>query len=657
MAISRMQKVSLVFPKAQLDTILQFLQAQQGVQVRDLEELPDWQVALGNQEVQSLAGQADLGSLQTYHQELELAIQKLSAHQPKQGMLASMRQAKPELDLASLEDFGQNGQGQAILEKVQGQLRRLQELEDQIDKTRAKVSALEKWQSLTTTPKALKGFSHLRALIGTVPNSEDDSDYRGIQADPALQLEKVFHSETEHGLIVFTANRDLDLPTYLADAYAFKVFDYDKDILPSEQLAIWTEQKEADLQEKEVILAYLQEAKPDLEDLQRQLDYSLSLQARQESKAKLASTENLTALEGWMEADQVERLKVGIQSKFGQAVYLSAQDVDETDWDNVPIKLKNNKFVEPFETVTEMYALPKYYEKDPTPILAPLYFVFFGMMVADIGYGVVVFLATWAALKFLHLDKGMTRFMKFFNLLGISTTLWGLIYGSFFGFELPVKLISTTTDVMTILVMSVAFGFITLLIGLFLGGQQKLKMKDYASAYNDGFAWCMILLGVLLLVLGMFIPGFAILKTIGSWLAIINAVGIVVVSVISSKSLAGLGSGLYNLYNASGYVGDLVSFTRLMALGLSGASIGSAFNLIVTLIPPMPRIVVGTVLFIILHLVNLFLSLLSGYVHGARLIFVELFGKFYEGGGKAFQPLKPAETYVNIKKETHLEEK
>ena len=129
----------------------------------------------------------------------------------------------------------------------------------------------------------------------------------------------------------------------------------------------------------------------------------------------------------------------------------------------------------------------------------------------------------------------------------------------------------------------------------------------------------------------------SILVPIGKWLAILNAIGILIVSIVSAKKLSGLASGLFNLYNVSGYVGDLVSFTCLMALGLSGASIGSAFNLIVNLFPPLGRFTVGLVLFIVLHAINMFCPSCRD-MHGARLIFVEFFGKFYEGGGKPFRP-------------------
>ena len=179
---------------------------------------------------------------------------------------------------------------------------------------------------------------------------------------------------------------------------------------------------------------------------------------------------------------------------------------------------------------------------------------------------------------------------------------------------------------------------------------KNVRLKDYTEAYNSGFAWVLILLGLMLLAVGNILPGMALLVPIGKWLAILNAIGILIVSIVSTKKLSGLASGLFNLYNVSGYVGDLVSFTRLMALGLSGASIGSAFNLIVNLFPPLGRFTVGLLLFIVLHAINMFLSFLSGYVHGARLIFVEFFGKFYEGGGKPFRPLKPSERYIKTKK-------
>lgn len=661
MAISQMKKISIVFAKEKLDAVLQGLQELQIIQVRDLTQLTDWQEAFKSESVhlpdihveredgQLLTGEEALGALSQRQQHLEQAVESLNTFLPKEGTIASLRKEPKSLTFAEIEQVGANAGD--LIGQVNQKISHLHALERQIAENQAEISRLGKWQSLDVTPTELRQFDFIKAVIGTVPKTADDAYFRGLSNNPAIHYQEIFQSEMEYGLLLFFDRKEeIDL-----SAFHFKIFDYDRKILPAQ--AIEELQKSVDQwsAEREELLQELAHSQQDLEKLKEETDYVMNLYARQEVKKNLATTKHLAALEGWIEASQINSLRQALIQRFGSGVFVNEVDVAEEDWDEVPIKLKNHALIEPFELVTEMYSLPKYYEKDPTPILAPFYFTFFGMMVADLGYGLLLFIATFLVLKLFHLPKGTRRFVKFFNILSVAVSLWGIIYGSFFGYTMPFVLISTTTDVMTILIMSVAFGFITLITGLFLGGRQKVRLKEYASAYNDGFAWCLILIGVLMLVIGMFVPGMGLLMTIGAGIAITNAIGIVIVSVVQAKSLLGLGTGLYNLYNASGYVGDLVSFTRLMALGLSGASIGSAFNLIVGLFPPVGRFTIGVVLFILLHAINLFLSLLSGYVHGARLIFVEFFGKFYEGGGKPFTPLKSAEKYVKITK-SHSEE-
>lgn len=658
MAISQMQKLSLVFPKDKLDQVLVSLQKMQGVEIRDVHSLEHWQEALTNQMVGSAVSESDqheatLQNLSAYQKDLEQMIAHLHAHLPSKGLLATLKTAKPSLVFEELEGFGQTGQGLTRLEAVKTDLARLKTLEESIEAMKSEQDDLRKWQSLDATPKDLRAFQTIKARVGTIPSSNQDDFMRAIQADPNVTVKTVYNTETEYGVIVFSTTGMGDLTGHLFDQYEFKPFDYDLDILPSQHLEELTHELDRAETARQTLLAGLRASQGDLESLQYQLDYVLNQQARQDSKAHLASTDNLTALEGWIETVQVPALKVGLVKAFGDQVYVTLSDVLEEDWHDVPIKLKNHSLVEPFEMITEMYSLPKYHEKDPTPFLAPFYFTFFGMMVADLGYGLLLFVVMTAALKLFALDKGSRRFVKFFQLLAISVSLWGLVYGSFFGYDLPIRLLSTTNDVVTILGLSVVFGFITLLLGLILGGLQQIKLKDYAEAYTAGFSWVMILSGIGLIAASKLFPNLGFLSGLGTVLAILNAVGILVVSVWSRK---GLGAGLFNLYNISSYAGDLVSFTRLMALGLSGASIGSAFNLIVDIFPIWAKFSIGIVIFILLHAVNLFLSLLSGYVHGARLIFVEFFGKFYEGGGRAFSPLKPAEKYITIKKEVHLED-
>lgn len=649
MAISHMQHLSLILPQALLDDLLFYLQGLRSVELHDLREKSDWQAAFQAAQVSrplaAAAGQ-DLASLLKRQAKLEKMIERLEPFMPQKKLLETLKERPLELSFASLEEAGAARDEAALLTKVRKQLQALRKAEDQIQAARAELADLDKWADLELTPRALQAFSHLSGLIGTIPNDEDDSLRVSLQAKSDLDYQVVFTNETEHGIIVFYQSGSYERVDRLLEAASFKPFDYDYEELPSQRMAQLGSQISEQTAVVKAAKASLAASGQELEALKIQLDYVLNLHARQEAKEALASTENLTALEGWIETDQLERLRTCLAERFGETVLVESREIPEEELDQVPTKLRNNALIEPFELVTEMYALPKYGDKDPTPIVSLFYFVFFGMMVADIGYGLLLFAGTSLALKFFYIKPSLAKNLRFFRLLGVAVMIWGAIYGSFFGFELPFALISTSSDAMTILVISVIFGFITVLTGLFLSGVKQARLRDYSEAYTSGFAWVLILLGLCLLVLGQLFPGLALLGLVGQWLAILNALGILLVSVIGAKSLAGLGSGLFNLYNVSGYVGDLVSFTRLMALGLSGASIGSAFNLIVNLFPPLARFTIGILLFVALHLINMFLSLLSGYVHGARLIFVEFFGKFYDGGGRAFSPLKPAEKYV-----------
>ena len=652
MAISQMQELSLLLPKELLDEILSYLQNLQSVEIQDLQAKETWKGAFEKELVWNpdTSFSEHLQALTRRQEKLARMIENLQAFVPKKKMLESLKEAPLETSFVSLEQMGRARDEEAFLAAIQQQFQVLARAQEVKETTQSEVAELEKWASLDVTPVALKQFKHLRAFVGTIPTSGNNQFNIRLQDYPNLEVQEVFTSSTEKGILVLCKAEVATETQAVLTELGFKLFEYAFEELPKERLVAL----QAMIKEQEALITstkiQLASSNEELKQLKCQLDYVLNLTSRQESKEALASTQNLVALEGWIEQEQIEDLRMGLTQQFGGAVLLQIHEMTAADRQRVPTKLKNNALIEPFELVTEMYSLPKYEDKDPTPVVSLFYFIFFGMMAADIGYGLLLFGGTSWALKALHIKPNLAKNLRFFRILGVGVALWGVIYGSFFGFKLPFAIVDTSTDVITILIMSVVIGFITVMTGLYLSGAKNIRMKDYAEAYNSGFAWMLILVGLALLAAGRLFPSLAIAGLIGQWLAIINAVGIVLVSIISAKSLKGLGPALFNLYNISSYVGDLVSFTRLMALGLAGASIGSAFNLIVSLFPPFARFSIGIVLFIALHSINMFLSFLSGYVHGARLIFVEFFGKFYDGGGKAFKPLKPAGKYVRYKK-------
>ncbi|MGT2845976.1 V-type ATP synthase subunit I [Streptococcus massiliensis] len=664
MAVSSMQAISLILPADELDDVLRFLQSQQSVQIHELKEDKEWFAAFDNELVHNpmieqveegterkLQGEEALQYLLKRQQQLEQAISQLESYLPKSSVFQSLRKLPRQMSFEELEMSAQASDEKAILKQISENLHTLNQAKNTQKELQAELGQLEKWSSLEITPNDLKRLKYINAAVGTIPNNRDGDPSSILLNDSNLEVEEVFQTETELGFIIFSKLRDNDAFFKRLETYHFKEFDYSHEDLPKVRCEVLRQQIKSEKDKAQAALTQLQTASAELDTLKLRLDYMLNAYRRQLSKKNLASTRYLVALEGWIEADQVGTLQETLQAVFGARISLQTRELSEEEQGQAPIKLHNPALVEPFELVTEMYALPKYHEQDPTPIVAVFYFVFFGMMVADLGYGLLMMLATSFALHFLHFSPKVEKNLRLFRTLSLAVAIWGVIYGSFLGFELPFVLIRTSTDTMTILLISIIFGFITVLVGLFLAGLKNVRVKDYAEAYNSGFAWVLILFGLMLFAVGKLLSGFAFLVPIGQWLALVNAIAILVVSIISAKSLTGLGSGLYNLYGVSSYVGDLVSFTRLMALGLSGASIGTAFNVIVNLFPPLARFSIGILIFILLHSINLFLSILSGYVHGARLMFVEFFGKFYEGGGKAFHPLKPAEKYIKIIKE------
>ena len=279
------------------------------------------------------------------------------------------------------------------------------------------------------------------------------------------------------------------------------------------------------------------------------------------------------------------------------------------------------------------------------------------MMVADFGYGLIMLVATLIAKRFFVFKRSMTRFVNFFFILSFPTMIWGLIYGSFFGASLPkpFPLLSTTEDVNTILLMSVVFGFIQIMFGLIVNSVLLVRQKEYLNAVKDGFAWQGILMGIVIALVGKMLLSSNTLFYIGVVVAILCGLSIIFIPVFQSASkLKGLAKGVYGLYGITSYIGDLVSYTRLMALGISGGSIAAAFNMLVGYMPPIARFSFGIILIVALQALNLFLSLLSAYVHGARLQYVEFFGKFFTGGGRAFTPLDTEEKYVNIKEKKNV---
>ncbi|WP_206912096.1 V/A-type H+/Na+-transporting ATPase subunit I [Enterococcus sp. DIV0840] len=661
MAVNKMEKMTIIAAADREEAILQAIQGMQAIEIKDF-----------------FHSNVDSSYIEK-HFASTLVEEDESKKKRFQSMLTEIQDS-----LTFIERFSENSSKKKPIKR---QVRTLHSLEESFDEhkiseylkeialLKSKLAVIEatrkdllskekwlaRWQYLDIIPKN-NSLESTDILLGSISSANQTDFLADLEKVSSIYVEEIYHSQNHvYYSLIYLKSQSADLNEVTA-RYSFNQFDYPYDILPKEAYQKNKEELASLVKDEKQVKVSLSSYRDHLEELYLAEEMTYAYIYREEAKKHLLNTSYFFIVQGWIPVDEKQDLTSALQDRLPQEeVYITFdQPTNDEIQVDIPVKLKNNSLVAPFEMLTEMYSLPKYDEIDPTPIMTPFYMVFFGMMVADIGYGLLMLFGALLALKLLVLPRGMKRFADFFLILSFPTIIWGFIYGSFFGaalpevvfgIHLPFPILSTTEDVNTILILSVIFGFIQMLTGLMVNGIELTKRKRYLDSISESFAWQGLLVGILIVVLGMLVFSNDGLVTTGIVVAVISALSIVIVPIIQTKSkVKGLAKGLYGLYGLTGYIGDLVSYTRLMALGISGGSIAAAFNMLVEFMPPVARFTVGIVLIIALHALNLFLSLLGAYVHGARLQYVEFFGKFYTGGGRAFKPLKTEEKYMNIEK-------
>ncbi len=659
MAVTKMEKVTLISDKQNQDALLQAIQGIQNVEIRDL-----FQETTNNQWVDTYFPKAAIfekesivNALTSRIMQTREAVQFIDHHGDKQQKKQHLK--RREVTLQELEANYSEEDFTKRLTEILDLKKQWETLAEQREQLSEQEDWLTHWANLDFMPQSFS--SHQTTVeMGTISVANATEFREALAKVPEVYVEEV--SETDHFvyLTYVVLKNSASIVDEIATRYGFVKEAYPYEQTPKEQLQKIKQELQACYEAQKQLAIKIGRCSSYIQEMEWAEEILLAMAEREAVKDRFVMAPYLIVLQGWVGEDEKQELIQQVENTLSaDEVFLSFEAPTEEEIDQeVPTKLKNHPIVAPFEMLTEMYSLPKYHEIDPTPWMTPFYLVFFGMMVADIGYGLLMLIGAIIARKLLVLPRGMQRFAKFFEILAIPSIIWGFIYSSFFGqalptevlgIHLPFPLLSTTDDVNTILVLSVIFGLIQILVGLFLAAKEHIKRKDYVDAINDGFAWQGILVGVVLILLGSMILKNPIFVYLGAGLAILSALCILVIPIFQSSSKAkGAAKGAYNLYGLTGYIGDLVSYTRLMALGISGGSIGAAFNMLVAFMPPAARFSVGILLIIALHALNMFLTLLSAYVHGARLQYVEFFGKFYSGGGRVIDPLKTAEKYVNI---------
>lgn len=445
-------------------------------------------------------------------------------------------------------------------------------------------------------------------------------------------------------------------------------------MIPAEYAEILEQQKKEAVQAEQTAAEGIRALADRREKIRFASDYYRMRAEKYRVLGGLLQSGHVFFIEGFVAEDQGENIRKKLEREYPCQVELE----DASEDGAAPVLLKNNSFAEPTESVVEAFGLPKKGEIDPTSVMAFFYYFLFGLMLSDAGYGILMVAVCAAAVKkFPNMDAGLRKMLRMFFYCGISTIFWGVMFGGYFGDVIPVVAstffhrevvvpalwFAPLDDPMKLLMFSFLFGIIHLFVGLGAKGYMLVRDRDWMGFFSGVACWYALLAGLILLLLpsDMFasMAGVTIVfpkwvGTLAKWMSVFSAVCIVIFSETGTKNIAArLALGAYDLYGVSGWLSDVLSYSRLLALGLATGVIGTVINTMGSMLgDSIIGFILFWVIFVVGHLLNMAINLLGAYVHTNRLQFVEFFGKFYEGGGRPFRPFSAASNkYFKFKEE------
>ena len=671
MAVLQMQRISICALKKDRKAILKRLQS---MGVMEMNQILEDEEGFGKMDTQSARA-----SFEKKAQTSEHALAVLETYVPEKHSLLSGLEGKPLIEHEKFDTVSDR-QDEIIAKasKLLALNKEIAENKANILKLSNQIEALTPWLTLDV-PMEYAGTKRTAMFVGTMAAGTTAEAVYALIAEHSLQVEAydvtiVGSDKDAVYLAVFCLKTEASEVEDALRAGGFARPSQATDKIPSEKKADLEKEIEKlnnEIAEKEGEIKALAGSR---EDLKIVGDYFRMRADRYELLGTLPQSPRTFVVSGYVPKKAVDAVQKAIGDAFDCVV--DVEDLKEEE--EPPVLLSNNAFSSSVEGVLESYGLPHKGEVDPTTIMSFFYVFFFGMMLSDAAYGAIIAIACFVVLKkYPRMSEGMHKSLKMFMFCGISTMVWGVLFGGYFGnivdivsgtffgktVTIPALWFVPLNDPMRLLVYSLAFGVIHLFVGLGIKGYSLLKDGKVMDFFCDVVLWYAFLIGLLLMLIPTdifasiaqakitFPPA---LNMLAKALAIIGVVGLVLMSGRENKNPAlRIALGAYDVYNITGWLSDVLSYSRLLALGLATGVIASVVNQMGSMFGKGIVGVIGFVIvFLVGHTLNLAINLLGAYVHTNRLQFVEFFGKFYEGGGKPFEPFKSDTKYVDIKEET-----
>ena len=677
MAVMPMKRMTIIALRRDRKSILEYLQRQGEVEIDR-----------GAPEDEFYHKIDVSGSRQIFEKNVQLldtALSVLASYAPEGGGLLSSLDGRRILSLEEYES------ALSKRDKVMETARKIISLQKDDAEAKASVPKLEitkeslaPWKDFDL-PLDHKGTKKTAAYIGTLPGEMSLEDIYVALAGVSEHSDRfdvnLIASEPQQTCVMIVCLREdaQDLSEAL-HRLGFAKAPSSSDVPAQEVSRIEAQIARAGAQSVTIAqeIAALAEHRDDIKLIR---DYFALRADKYEVIGEINQSDKVFILTGYVTAKVAPKLESALNDKYDIILDLA----DPTEEDDVPIRLTNCGYAWPIEGLVENYSMPGKGEIDPSFITSLFYYICFGLMLSDAAYGFILAIATGICiLKFKNMESGLKRTLSMFFFCGVWTIIAGFVFGSFFGDSvssiaqtffgvdkaaadglLPALWFNPLNDPIRMLTFSFAFGLIHLFTGLGVLIYTDVKNGKVADAIFDGVSWMLFVGGCVMLLLTMpMITGMLGLDFVLSgvpakaavWITLIGLLGVVAFGGRESKSIGGrIGSGLYSAYGITGYLSDVLSYSRLLALGLATSVISSVFNTMAGMVGGALPVVIGVILYLIIflvgHALNLAINALGAYVHANRLQYVEFFGKFYNGGGRLFKPFTAKTKYFRIKED------
>ncbi len=552
----------------------------------------------------------------------------------------------------------------SICEKIEANLNELNSI---VCRNEINIKILSDWSGLSFVPKTEIETQKTKTLLGTVSIDSYNNLMREVDKLNFVRLEKAKETESEILFaITFVKKIENEIKSILSKS-DFKASQIPENIITDKQsVSDAIKEKKIEIKEAEKKIKNLEieavTATKNLGDLKVLSDIFSWKKEQREISNKTGGTEKTFRIKFWMEEKFFKIINQAIQEETKN---YHLQEIAIEDGESIPIVLENKNGIDAFESVTSIYGMPLQNEPDPTPYLTVFFIIFFGMCLTDAGYGLILALLAFLAIKIFKIPKEKSKLFRVMIWGGISTFILGALFGGWFGivlseqlppsignFLISIRLIDPVANPMTILIITLIMGVVQILAGIAVSMYWKIKNGRLLDGLLDDGVWLYFLLSIIFWIAVSFGVLPVLLSKIALYAVLVGVALLVLTQGRKEKNIAlKILKGVSSLYGLVGYFSDTLSYSRLLALGLATGIIAMVINLIAGLaINMIPYFgwVVAIIILIGGHTFNLVINVLGAFIHSSRLQFVEFFSKFMEGGGVRFKPFKKEAKYVQI---------